>query len=139
MICSPPCSSVVLWVECKPQPVKTAATHRFKAENAPVNIVPVDITSAAVRIVAGAKAGLTLVRPGGRNSHIVSCGAMGTIKPGTSTVPVSVPVQKRPGTSARAEDVRTTISFQAVALPGHRLPPGPGTATLPFAVKVKIA
>ena len=139
MICSPPCSSVVLWVECKPQPVKTAATHKFKAENAPVNTVPEDITSAAVRIVADAKAGLTLVRPDGRNSHTVSFGPMGTIKPGTSTVPLSVPVQKRPGTSARAEDVRTTISFQAVALPGRPLPPGPGTTTLPFAIKVTIA
>lgn len=139
MISSPPNSGMVLWAGCQPQPVKAAALHSFKAENARINVVPERITSAAVRIVAGATAGLTLVRPGGGNSHVVGCGGMGTIRPGQSTAPVSVSVRKQAGTSAQAEYVQTTISFQAVAPARRPLPAGTGAVTMRFAITVAIA
>jgi hypothetical protein len=138
VIPSPPNSGVVLWVDCHPQPVKAAAQHSFKAENSKINTVPEQITGAVVRIVGGASAGLTLIRPGGGSSHVVNWGGMGTVMPGKLTTPVSVPVQKQAGTIARAEAVRTMITFQAVALPGRPLPPS-GSTRLPFEITVAIA
>jgi hypothetical protein len=138
VIPSPPNSGVVLWVDCRPQPVQSAAQHSFKAENSKINIVPEQVTGAVVRIVAGASAGLTLIRPRGGNSHVVACGGLGTVMPGKSTMAVSVQVQKQAGTSARTEIVRTMITFQGVALPGRPLPPSK-SIRLPFEITVAIA
>jgi hypothetical protein len=128
---------MVLWMDCKPQPVSATAQHSFKVENARhTSLWPQDVTSAAVMVSHGPRAGLQLVRPDGTISHLVSLPALGRVNQGCQTSLRFTEVRKAAGRPAGSEPVMTTISFMAVALPGKVVPSGVTNLTSDITVRV---
>jgi hypothetical protein len=136
MIQCPPKSGVVLWVDCRPQPVSGQSWHTFKVESARSNTVRNQLRSATVRV--GATAGLQL-GPGGGSGRSLTYKPIGPISPGQTIGPFSTSLQKQVGTSARTADVEVKVSFSAMPLPGRTLPPGSGATILGCTVTVTIA
>jgi hypothetical protein len=124
MVRSPPISGVVLWMRYRPNPVAPSGKHSFLVESAKSSTVHQDVTSSVVKVVAGRSAGLRLVNAQGSHVCRVSRSGLGVLGPGQRTAVTDTDMSKQTGTKSSAEDVETRISFQAVATPGRRLPPG---------------
>jgi hypothetical protein len=139
MVQSPPNSGVVLWTGYHPNPIAPSGKHSFLVESAMNSTVHQDVTSSVVKVVAGRSAGLRLVNDKGSHVCRVNRGKLRVLGPGQRTAMTDTDLSKQVSTLSSAEDVETRISFQAVATPGRRLPPGGGAIIHKYAISVTIA
>jgi hypothetical protein len=130
---------MVIWAECKPEPVAATAQHSFKVENARTSLWPQDVTSAAVKVSSGRRADLQLVKPDGSLGHLVAHPGTWRVNQGCQTSAQATAVRKVAGRPAGSEHVETTVSFMAVAPAGKVLPTGTGAKNMTFAIPVRIA